>query len=103
MKTLSIWEFEEYCNREEHTIYIYSTANQKNPPKNIKAISIYNCILFTYNPNSIILKNDRNNLCFTGIKSIIVHSNADEVGEAFEIICASSDQSKEESYTILEF
>ena len=101
MKTLSIWEFEDYCNREDHGTYIYSTANQRKKPKNVREISIYNCIHITYNPNAIVLQNGRSNLCISGLKNIMVHNKDNEVGETFDIICASDNESEDEIYTIL--
>lgn len=102
MKTLSIWEFEEYCNRSDHNTYIYSTSNQKESIRNVRGVGIYNCIHFTYNPNTIIFKNGRNNLCFDSVKNIVVHSDNNGVGKIIDIICSGDNQGKDESYTILE-
>lgn len=103
MKTLTVMEFQKYCNEVAPVSFIFDTNNQINGTcSNPKIISRYSDIIFLLNPNRICLKNDCGTITFDRVKSIRFYDEEQMVGKVFGIICGDRKNSDADiSYTIL--
>lgn len=100
-KALSVLEFEKYCNNFGFNKYIYNTIDQEDRINNLDALGIYNSLIVSYNPNTVLLCEGRNYLCFKNVKSIILHSENKGAGRIFDIICSNVTENKDDRFTIL--
>ena len=90
MKTLTTYEFEEYCNTRKPKCFTYSTSNQPDSKMDCAQFSLrFSKVITILQPNQICFVSDDNSVRIGPVLRVQIDDEQEGIGTIIRIICGN--------------